>query len=51
MDDIEELLEAAYGPQGLAKFHEIAEQSAAIDSAEDTVFLTRDKKVRIDFTP
>jgi hypothetical protein len=51
VDDIEELVEAAYGPQGLAKFHEIAEQSAAIDSAEDTVFLTRDKKVRLDFTP
>ena len=51
VDDIEELVEAAFGPQGLAKFHEIAEQSAAIDSAEDTVFLTRDKKVRIEYNP
>lgn len=51
VDDVEELVEAAYGPQGLAKFHEIAEQSAAIDSAEDTVFLTRDKKVRIEYNP
>lgn len=51
VDDVEELVEAAFGPQGLAKFHEIAEQSAAIDSAEDTVFLTRDKKVRIEYNP
>lgn len=51
VDDVEEMVEAAYGPEGLAKFHEIAEQSAAIDAADDTVFLTRDKKVRIEFTP
>lgn len=51
VDDVEELVEAAYGPQGLAKFREIAEQSAAIDSAEDTVYLTRDKKVRIEYNP